>query len=190
MPTGKQFAELACNSKYERYTYDQIDCQGFVERVLSDLGVRKPDGSVYNWRGSNSMYRNYFSWRGTKEEAVAKWGSIPVGAFVYVWEPTGEEERGYHDGLGNAKHVGIYCGEDLVRDSTRYKDSSGGYARNGPGNASLKHFNRVTIPSMLDFAQEPYYNDYEELITMINNIRNELNLMEDKIDDIYRNNGT
>ena len=114
MLTGIEFATDALLSKWDRYTYNVLDCQGFVEAVLKDIGVRKPDGSVYNWRGCNSMYRNYYSWRGTVEECVNKFGYVPVGAFVYIWKPTGEEDVGYKDGLGNCTHVGIYCGNNVV----------------------------------------------------------------------------
>ena len=188
MKTGKEFARLAQDAKYNKYTYDQLDCQAFVEKVLADLGVRKPDGTVYNWRGSNSMYRNYFSWRGTKEECIAKFGCIPDGAFMYVWaNDGGEEEHGYHDGLGNAKHVGIFCGGQLVRDSTRYKGKDGQYIRNGVGDADLKSFNRVTIPSMLDFDGESGYNtDVEEMLKCISSIRQELDRLEGFIYDIQR----
>ena len=185
--TGKEFASLAMNIKYNKYSYDELDCQAFVEMVLADLGVRKPDGTIYNWRGSNSMYRNYYSWRGTKEDAIEKFGGVPVGAFVYVWTPTGEEEKGYHDGLGNAQHVGIYCGGDLVRDSTRYKNSKGEYVRNGVGDAALKSFNRVTLPDMLDFSGGSDYNkDVDKCLALIDNIRKELNGMEDLLHDIGR----
>lgn len=186
MFTGEQFAKLALDSKYNKYTYDQLDCQAFVEKVLSDLGVRKPDGTIYNWRGSNSMYRNYYSWRGSIEECIQKFGCIPVGAFVYVWEPTGEEERGYHDGLGNAKHVGIYCGGELVRDSTRYK-SHGEYVRDGVGDAALKAFNRVSLPDMLDFSEKSDYDtDVTEVLQIIANMRSELDRMEGILNDIAR----
>ena len=188
MFTGKQFAELAMDNKYNRYTYDQLDCQAFVEKVLADLGVRKPDGSVYNWRGSNSMYRNYFQWRGSKEECIKVFGCIPSGAFVYVWEESGEEERGYHDGLGNAKHVGIYCGGELVRDSTRYKGKGGQYVRDGVGDASINSFNMVTLPSMLDFSEKSDYDtDVTEMFKSIEAIRNELDRLEGFINDISGN---
>ena len=55
MITGYAFAEQARSGSYNGIPYKQLDCQGFVERVLKDSGVRKPDGSVYNWRGSNHM---------------------------------------------------------------------------------------------------------------------------------------
>ena len=187
MFTGEQFAKLAMDEKYNKYSYDQLDCQAFVEKVLADLGVRKIDGTIYNWRGSNSMYRNYVYWRGTKEEAIEKFGCIPVGAFVFVWaDDGGEVERGYHDGLGNAKHVGIYCGGSLVRDSTRYK-SHGEYIRNGVGDADIKSFNRVVLPIMLDCTGESGYDkDVTELLNLITEMRAKLDRMEGLVNDISR----
>ena len=185
MISAVKFAENALLPKWEKYTYDRLDCQAFVEAVLKDIGVRKADGSVYDWRGSNSMYRNYYSFRGTIDEAVKKFGSLPVGSFVYKWDPTGEKEVGYTDGLGNAKHVGIYCGNDIVRDSTRYKNSSGQYVRNGPGTTSLKGFNRVTLFTGLDYNCNNSYNaDVESLMAIIDSIRKQLTTLEGKIYDI------
>lgn len=111
MITGEQFAEQAIKGNYIGIPYDKLDCQGFVERVLKDCGVRKSNGTVYDWRGSNSMYRNYISWRGTIAEAEKKFGIIPQGALLFtVAFDGGEKEKGYNDDLGNAKHVGIYLG--------------------------------------------------------------------------------
>ena len=185
MITGRKFAECALLPKWEQFTYNKLDCQGFVEAVLADLGIRKPDGSVYNWRGSNSMYRNYYTWRGTKEEARKKYGDIPIGAFVYVWEATGEEKVGYTDGRGNAKHVGIYCGNNVVRDSTRYKDHTGNYVRDGVGTTTLKNFNRVTLFVGLDYQQTASYNSsVEDCMSIIDRIRKELKELEEKLYDI------
>lgn len=181
--TGTQFAENALLPKWEKYTYAQLDCQAFVEDVLKDIGVRKPDGTAYNWRGSNSMYRNYYSWRGSVEECKRVFGDIPIGAFVYVWDPTGEEEVGYHDGLGNAKHVGIYCGNNVVRDSTRYK-RSGEYVRNGPGTTTLNNFNKVTLFSGLDYNKKENYNAIEIIMAAVDRIRNELTVIEGALYDI------
>lgn len=181
--TGSQFAENALLPKWEKYTYAQLDCQAFVEDVLKDIGVRKPDGTAYNWRGSNSMYRNYYSWRGSVEECKRVFGDVPVGAFVYVWDPTGEEEVGYHDGLGNAKHVGIYCGNNVVRDSTRYK-RNGEYVRNGPGTTTLTNFNKVTLFSGLDYNKKENYNAIEIIMAAVDRIRKELTVIEEALYDI------
>lgn len=187
MITGREFAECALLPEWEVFTYAKLDCQGFVEAVLKKLNIKKPDGSFYNWRGSNSMYRNYYTWRGTKEEAVKKYGDIPIGAFVYVWEATGEEKVGYKDGRGNAKHVGIYCGNNVVRDSTRYKDKTGNYVRDGVGTTTLKSFNRVTLFVGLDYEQKnSYTSSVEECMSVIDRIREDLKKLEEKIYDIGR----
>ena len=100
MITGEQFAEKALTGGYIGIPYERLDCQGFVERVLADCGVRKPNGTVYDWRGSNAMYRNYFQWRGTVKECESKYGMIPQGALVFTRKTDGGEvEKGYHDGL-------------------------------------------------------------------------------------------
>ena len=188
MISAAKFAECALLPKWEKYTYDKLDCQAFVEAVLKEIGVRKPDGSVFDWRGSNSMFRNYYSWRGTVDECRDRFGCIPVGCFLYKWYPTGEQDRGYHDGQGNAKHVGIYCGQDIVRDSTRYKNASGSYVRNGPGTCSLKGWNRVTLFEYLDYSVTNSYNpSVETAMAVIDGIRNQLNELEGMLNDIFRN---
>ena len=186
--TAVQFAECALLPKWEKYKYDQMDCQGFVEAVLKDIGVRKENGKPYDWRGSNSMYRNYYSWRGTVNECIGKFGSVPVGAFVYIWKETGEEEVGYHDGLGNCTHVGIYCGNNVVRDSTR---STRKPFRDGPGTRTLEGFTRVTLFTGLDyFVTNPYNSDVEGLMSYIAEVRNILNNMEGIVNELRRGKGT
>ena len=101
MKTGAEFAAAAMQAKWNGIKYNQLDCQAFVEEVLKDIGITKPDGSFYNWKGSNSMYRNFYQWRGTKEECINKFGCVPLGAFVYIWRETGAELVGYYDDLGN-----------------------------------------------------------------------------------------
>ena len=185
MKTGLDFAECALLPKWDKYTYDRLDCQGFVEAVLKDIGIKKPDGSWFDWRGSNSMYRHYYSWRGTVDECKRKFGDIPVGAFVYIWESTGEQEVGYTDGLGNAKHVGIYCGNNVVRDSTRNS------TRDGVGTRSLKGFNRVTLFDGLSYSidetdKDSYNASVEGVLSLISECRNILNQMEVLVNDIVR----
>ena len=183
MKTGLQFAENALLPKWDKYTYDKLDCQGFVEAVLKDIGIRKSNGKPYDWRGSNSMYRNYFSWRGTVDECIKKFGSVPVGSFVYIWEKTGEQEVGYTDGLGNCTHVGIYCGNDIVRDSTRSTKLN----RNGVGTRTMKGFNRVTLFSGLDYSVTNSYNStIEGMMAIIDRIHNELIDLEGQLNDIFR----
>lgn len=145
------FAEQARSEKYTGVSYDKLDCQAFVEEVLKDAGARKADGTVYNWRGSNSMWRNALSWKGTISECMKKFGCIPLGAWLFIVSPDGgEKEKGYNDSEGNAKHVAIYCkpGENPVRDSTR-NGAKG--TRNGVGYRSLNAFTHVGLPFMIDY---------------------------------------
>ena len=145
------FAVQAQSDKYNGIPYSKLDCQGFVEEVLKDCGVRKPNGSVYNWKGSNSMWRNALAWKGTISECRRVYGSIPLGSWVFIVKNDGGEvERGYHDNEGNATHVGIYCRDNSlpVRDSTKTKN------RDGVGYRSLDGFTHVGLPSMIMFTEK------------------------------------
>ena len=99
MPVNKinhySCAEAAYLYHDRKIPYSQLDCQAFVERVLADCGIYR------NWKGTNDMWRNALSWKGTVDEAIAKFGTVPIG----------EVRRGYKDGLGDAFHVGIYTGK-------------------------------------------------------------------------------
>ena len=181
MISGTRFAECALLHKWDKYTYSEMDCQGFVEAVLKDIGVRKPNGSVYNWAGSNSMYRNYYSWHGTIEECKKKFGRIPVGAFVYIHKDSGQPS-GYTDKLGNFSHVGIYCGDDVVRDSTRSTKSH----RDGVGSRSLEGFTYVSLFAGLDYSTDNSYNaSVESLLASIDRIRNIIIEMESVLNGLY-----
>lgn len=147
--TGKDMAEQAVTGGYIGQPYSKWDCQAFVEQVLKDLGVRKADGSVYNWKGSNSMWRNHITWKGTIEECKKKFGEIPLGAFLFLLKWDGKEaERGYHDGLGNATHVGLYVGTSPlpVMDS----QPTGGVQYR-----KLSIFTHVGLMDMIDYYNEP-----------------------------------
>lgn len=177
--TGIEYADRAKETKYDKLKYDQYDCQAFCELVLKDIGIRKPDGAVYNWKGSNDMARNAVSWIGTKEECIKTFGSIPLGAWAFMWDNTGnEKKRGYYDGKGNYSHIGIYVGNNVVRDSTKIKDSSGKIIRDGVGNRQLSAFNRIGLCKLLDFGEIPSYNKHEQIVSLLSEIRNKLNALE------------
>ena len=89
MITGIQFAEQALSSQYTGIPYSKLDCQAFVEQVAKDAGIRKPDGSVYNWKGSNSMWRTITGWKGTIPEAMDRFGKIPEGSWVFIRKTDG-----------------------------------------------------------------------------------------------------
>lgn len=108
------YAHQAMTGGYLGIPYKQLDCQAFVEKVLADCGVK------YDWRGSNDMWRNALSWRGTVEECKEKFrGIVPLGAWLFtVRQDGGERERGYVDSLGNAAHVGIRVQDGAIHSTT------------------------------------------------------------------------
>ena len=174
MVTNIRFDEQARSPEYNNIKYDTLDCQAFVERVLFDAGCRRPDGGRYNWKGSNDMWRNALSWKGTIEECREIYGAIPPGAWVFILKNDGgEKDRGYNDNQGNASHVGIYVGADTVRDSTRNKSG-----RDGVGYRKLDGFNRVGFCKYLDYNDSNKDNDSEDILTIIDHIRTELNTIE------------
>ena len=103
MPSAKDIV-LRAAPKYLGTPYSKMDCQAFVEACLKDIGISK------NLPGSNAWYRT-MTWVGTPEECEHSFGSIPVGAFLYVLKQDGGEPEKYKsDGIGNANHIGIYTG--------------------------------------------------------------------------------
>lgn len=162
------YADQAQSSRYTGIPYSKLDCQGFVEQVLKDCGVTKPDGSVYNWKGSNSMWRNALKWKGTIEEAKTEFGEIPLGSWAFIVKHDGgERDRGYNDNEGNAAHVGIYCrrnsGEE-VRDSTKTN------TRDGVGYRSIKGFTHIGLPKMIIYAHT--VSDDEQAAAAVSILRN------------------
>lgn len=168
---GTAYATQAMSDWYTGIPYSKLDCQGFVEEVLKDAGVRKPDGGIYNWKGSNSMWRNALAWKGTIDQCRTQFGEIPVGAWVFIVKRDGgEKEKGYNDNEGNAIHVGIYCRHQYqqVRDSTRttYRD--------GVGYRDLTGFTHVGLPKMILYNEEtaPDITPETKAIESVNIIRN------------------
>ena len=152
MLTGQAYATQAMSDKYTGIPYNRLDCQAFVEQVLKDCGVRNTDGTPFNWKGSNSMWRNALSWKGTIDECLSMYGEIPIGSWVFIVKNDGgEKDRGYHDNEGNATHVGIYCRHNFeqVRDSTKTS------YRNGVGYRELEGFTHVGLPRMIDYSDIP-----------------------------------
>lgn len=94
-------------NKYLGRSYDEMDCQKFYERCAADVGL------VLDLKGSNAWFRKFreTGWTGSPEECKAKFGGIPKGAtlFIHAFDG-GEVKRGYHDGLGNASHIGFKTG--------------------------------------------------------------------------------
>ena len=105
MVDGEKLAQAGF--RYIGTSYKEMDCQKFIERCLKDCG------NSTDLAGSNAWYRECRKngWVGSPEECKAEFGKIPNGAFLFIHAfDGGEEARGYHDGLGNASHIGIVTG--------------------------------------------------------------------------------
>ena len=112
------------------------------------------------------------SWKGTKEECIATFGCIPLGAWVFmVSRDGGEVEKGYHDDEGNANHVGIYVGDDNTRDSAG--------SRGGVGYRPLKDWNMVGLCKYLDYKVINNDNiNKDKYLSVITDIRTLLDELE------------
>ncbi len=89
---------------YGHETITKADCQGFIEAVIRKLG------GVISYKGSNDWYRNGVDFITPIDQAKSG-GIMRPGGLLFLHKfDGGEKERGYHDGLGNAKHIGIYTG--------------------------------------------------------------------------------
>lgn len=145
-PTVSARTVSLMGDKYLYRTYSQMDCQAFVEQCLADAGLN------VNLTGSNAWYRA-MTWVGTPEECRAKFGSIPVGAFLYILEQNGKEPNQYKaDGLGNASHIGIYIGREL--GAIHSSASRGGvYYSPFTGSTINGGWNRVGLWTELDYGE-------------------------------------
>ena len=165
--TGIEFAKAAIAVAKKGYTYQQMDCQAFVEASLAKVGIKK------NWRGSNHMWREALSWKGTVEECREAFGEVPVGAWLFtIKNDGGEKARGYTDNLGNAAHVGVYTGEG--RGSVH--STNGGTQEADFPSSRWTH---VGLCSLLDYEKDyipsPQESVKDGLIQIINIVESLLN---------------
>lgn len=117
-PTGAAVAAKAIATVAEGHTYDEMDCQAFVEHCVNQCG-----GSMA-YAGSNDMYRNSQVYLATIANAKAD-GRLVPGAGLLIVEEVGDgtpaKYRG--DGLGDATHVGLYVGENALTDTDKNGNS-------------------------------------------------------------------
>ena len=94
--------------KYLGRSYQEMDCQAFVEKCMADVGYRRDLG------GSNSWYREcrLHGWAGSPEECMKQFGSVPKGALLFILEPVGPKTppKFRDDGVGDVTHMGIVTG--------------------------------------------------------------------------------
>ena len=86
-----------------------MDCQGLVEWTLRELGMNA------DYRGTNDMWRNLVTTKGSIEDGVALLGTIPVGALIFIVDQDGGEPPRYRgDGEGNAWHVYVKVSDEML----------------------------------------------------------------------------
>ena len=109
-PTGTDVAAAAVQATHVGYTYEDMDCQAFIEHCARQAG------GAMDYLGTNDMARRA-AWLGTLAEARAQ-GRLVPGAGVLIREETEENlpARYAGDGLGDFSHVGLYVGEDALTD--------------------------------------------------------------------------
>lgn len=165
MISAEKFARAG--DKYIGRTYSEMDCQKFYEHCTKDTGLS------LDLAGSNAWYRKFIQtgWTGTPEECKKKFGRIPAGAtlFIHAFDG-GEEKRGYHDGLGNASHIGIVTrrtGAEMVQETGRtdmdfgdgavHSSSSRGHVCTSKfKDATVKNggWNMVGLSSLFDYGED------------------------------------
>ena len=122
--------------------YETMDCQKFIEWCLKQCGLDK------DLAGSNAWFREVWN-NGvimTPEECVARLGTVPAGAFLFILEDDGgEPERYKADGLGNASHIGIVTGKG--KGAIHSGETAGGVAESRFENKTVRNggWNRVGL---------------------------------------------
>ena len=112
-PTGTQVAKAAALAVGVGYTYDEMDCQAFIEHCARQAGGRM------DYLGTNDMARRA-AWLGTLSQARAE-GRLTPGAGLLIREETDANlpARYAGDGLGDFSHVGLYVGEGALNDTDK-----------------------------------------------------------------------
>ena len=153
--------------------YSVMDCQRFCELCFSDCGVSLDLG------GSNSWYRHFMKngWVGTPEECRKKFGTVPMGAILFIWEAVSEStpEKFKYDGIGDLTHMGLVTtitGEEMVdiakaigdeKDPGRYNFGDGAiHSSSSRKHVSTSKFagksisggwNRVALWNKIDYGE-------------------------------------
>lgn len=143
--TLSAFAKQAESDRYNGIPYSELDCQAFVEKVLEDLGCRNSAGKVYNWKGTNDIWRNALDEKYTYDACIEKYGTIPPGFLLFTMKHDGgEKARGYTDGY-NVCHTGIALDARRARHST-----TGGVQYCTHPATRWTHAGKLSCLSMLD----------------------------------------
>mgnify|MGYP000909562579 CR=1 FL=1 len=133
-------------------TYEEEDCQAFIEQTVKRAGGRMKD-----YRGSNDMYRNACS-----EVVPLAIARLQPGMLLFiVAHDGGEPDRYKADGLGNASHVGWYTGGiyQVVHSSA---------TRGGVAPSTLKNgWTHAGWLKEIDYGERPGETPRDEVMPMI-----------------------
>ena len=136
--------------KYLGRSYEEMDCQEFVERCMADAGLKM------DLKGSNAWYREVLKhgWIGTPEQCKKKFGSVPKGALLFIHAfDGGEIKRGYHDDFGNASHIGIKTGRG--KGAIHSSSSRGGVVESEFNDKTIRNggWNRVGLYNKFTYGK-------------------------------------
>ena len=148
--SGLEFSKAG--DKYLGRSYQEMDCQAFVEKCMADVGYRKDLG------GSNSWYRECMKhgWVGSPEECAKEFGSVPKGALLFILEAVGPKTpaKFRNDGIGDVTHMGIVTGrgDGAIHSS----QSRGGVVTSQFKGKTIKNggWNRVGLLNQFDYEEE------------------------------------
>lgn len=112
-PKAVQLARAAVQAVGVGYTYDELDCQAFIEHCARQAG------GAMDYLGTNDMARRA-AWLGTLSQAQAE-GRLVPGAGLLIREETEENlpARYASGGLGDFSHAGLYVGPDALTDTDK-----------------------------------------------------------------------
>ena len=136
--------------QYLGRSYEEMDCQAFVERCMKDVGLKMDLG------GSNSWFREVRKngWTGTPEDCMKIFGQIPKGALLFILEPVNAKTPAKFrtDWIGDATHIGIKTGrgDGAIHSS----HSKGGVVTSVFKDKTVKNggWNRVGLYNRFDYG--------------------------------------
>lgn len=128
MITGKQLVE-EYRKTIGKFTYDQRDCIGSIWKILQAYGAKT------DLVGSNWFARHELKNMRPLTDRSQLFDGCAVLKTLQPWEPGyALPDRYLSDAdLIDYNHIGIGTNQGEILDSTRYKNGSGKYVRNGPG---------------------------------------------------------
>ena len=114
-----------------------LDCQGLVEYCHRQCGMQM------SCKGTNDMWRHMLSEKGTIAEGVSRYGSIPIGALIFICDYS-SVPKGYPD-TPDCEHVYIKTakGELVHASASNGKVTTRDFADKSVPNGGPTHYGLV-----------------------------------------------